>query len=121
MAQLDSGELPDVFEEIHEVPDRDSPWSYYRMFPELLCVHGFNKLTCYPCAPLPNEGGKMALAKPNCYECKHFFVCTFYESISDAINRHINWVNVDMREPDWQKIHVAVAKACKRYEERPDD
>ena len=61
------------------------------------------------------------LAKPNCYDCKHLLVCGFFESISDAINRHIHWVNVDMREPDWQKIHVAVATACLKYEEREED
>lgn len=60
----------------------------------------------------------MSLEKPNCYECKYLYVCAFRESIEKAIKYHINWVNVDMREPDWQKIYVAVATACLRYDER---
>lgn len=59
IAQLDTGEIPDAGE---VVPEYDSPQDFYRMFPDLLCKHGFNKKTCYPCAPLPDDyskGGKM--------------------------------------------------------------
>lgn len=63
----------------------------------------------------------MSLEKPNCYDCKHYFICAFRESIGTAIKSHLGWVNVDMHEPDWQKIYVAVATACLRYDEQTQE
>lgn len=54
----------------------------------------------------------MSLEKPNCYECRHLYVCSFCNSIQDVIIRHIKWVDTDI---EWQKIYVAVAKACTLY------
>lgn len=112
--ELKTGEIPDMGE---IVKDYDSPYDFHRMFPELLCEHGINRTICCQCSFLI-KGGKMSLEKPNCYECEHLYICAFTESIDRAIKRHLGWVDVNMREPEWQKIHVAVAKACKNYKLR---
>lgn len=59
--------------------------------------------------------------EPSCYTCKHINVCAFYESISDAIQRHIGWVDAHRPEPDWQRIIDALAFACDNYKKKPDE
>ncbi len=61
----------------------------------------------------------MSLNPRNCYECQKYNYCSFRRNISDAIDRHVSWVNVDMAgTPDWQRLFEATAKACLAF--KPD-
>ena len=51
----------------------------------------------------------------SCYGCVHHSVCSFAKSAERLLDDHIGWYDVNLVEPDWQRMYDVLALMCTRY------
>lgn len=56
--------------------------------------------------------------KRTCYDCERMSFCALYRDTQELIKKNIDWFDVDMAEPNWQRLLESIGSACIKYKKR---